>query len=138
MPLAGAEFLTLKVGGDVGDELRVYVTHPEEGEIDRLFEVTRPKITEVRDPEGPEPVIHAGVAAQITGSGFCVALACNTVVFDGTTLLATVEEPRPGLVYFTVPGGAAAGTHTVRVAVAGTEGGTADYVSAAFEVTLAP
>ena len=50
--------------------------------------------------------------------------------------LAVSEEPRPGLLFFTVPAGALLGEHTVRVATAGTNGGDEDYVSAAFTVTL--
>jgi len=124
-----------KIQGDVGDELEVSLEHPEEGHISRVFLVSSPKITEVRDPEGPETVIHAGVAAQIEGAGFCTAPACNTILFDGAPL-EVVEEPRPGLLYFTVPAGALLGEHTVRVATAGTNGGDEDYVSAAFTVTL--
>ena len=109
--------------------------HPEEGHISRVFLVSSPKISEVRDPEGPETVIHPGVAAQIEGAGFCTTPACNTVLFDGAPL-AVSEEPRPGLLFFTVPVGALLGEHTVRVATAGTDGADEDYVSAAFTVTL--
>lgn len=137
VPEAGAEFVTLSVKGDVGHELRVSLTHPEEGPISRVFEVAPPDISEVRDPLGTEPVIHAGALALITGSGFCLAVECNVVLFDATLLVSTAEgEPRPGVLYFTVPAGADPGPHTVRVATAGTEGGEEHYVSEPFVVTL--
>ena len=125
------------VKGDVGDTLRVTLKHPTEGEVSRNFEVGSPDINEVRDPDGPEQVIHANQPAIITGSGFCISLGCNTVIFDGN-LIATVEEPRPGLLYFNVPPGTSVGNHTVRVAVAGTEGGVAEYLSNEFTVELVP
>lgn len=137
VPDGGAEFLTLLVTGDVGDELRVSLTHPEEGAIARDFEVTRPQISEVRDPAGPLPVIHAGVAAQVSGSGYCVAAGCNKILLDSSPL-AIMEEPRPGLLYFQVPPGTAPGTHAIRVAVAQTEGAEPSYVSVPFTVTLEP
>ena len=135
VPVEGAEFLEFFVQGDVGDELEISLTHPEEGEISREYEVTPPQIHEVRDPEGPDPVIRAGVPAQITGSGFCVSLDCNTIFFDGAPLPNT-EEARPGLLYFMVPGTALPGPHTVRVAVAGDDGTDDRYVSEGFTVTL--
>lgn len=139
VPEAGAEFITLSVKGDVGHELRVSLTHPEEGHISRVFEVAPPEITEVRDPLGTEPVIHAGMLALISGSGFCLAAECNAVLFDSTLLAPAAEgEPRPGVLHFTVPVGAATGPHTVRVATAGTEGGDEHYVSEPFTVTLEP
>lgn len=137
VPAEPVDFVHLKVQGDVGDELRVTLEHPTEGVISRDYVVTPPKITEVRDPEGLDPVIHAGAAAQITGSGFCAAAECNVVVFDSTHV-AILEEARPGLLFFMVPAAADVGTHTVRVAVAGTEGADEDYVSAPFTVTLEP
>ena len=136
VPEGGLEFALLSIKGDVGDRLRVTLEHPDEGTISRDFEITPPKITEVRDPEGPEPVIHAGVAAQITGSGFSTGLGASSVELDGATHIETSEEVRPGLLYFMVPPGALPGTHTVRVLSAGTEGGDASYASEEFTVTL--
>ena len=135
VPDGGSEFVFMKIAADVGDELQVSLDHPEEGHVSRVFEVGPPEIDEVRDPEGPEPVIHAGLPAQINGSGFCTLGGCNAVLFD-STVVATNEEPRPGLLFFTVPAGAALGNHTIRVATAGTEGNSEGYVSDAFTVTL--
>lgn len=135
VPDGGLEFVFMKIAADVGDELQVSLDHPEEGHVTRVFVVAAPEIDEVRDPEGPEPEIHAGIPAQITGSGFCTVGGCNAVLFDNT-VLATSEEPRPGLLFFTVPAGAALGEHTIRVATGGTEGNDASYVSDAFTVTL--
>lgn len=135
VPAGGLEFVFMKIPADVGDELQLSLDHPEEGHVTRIFVVAAPEIDEVRDPEGPELVIHAGLPAQITGSGFCAVGGCNTILFDNT-VLATNEEPRPGLLYFTVPAGAALGDHTIRVATGGTEGNDAAYVSDSFTVTL--
>lgn len=135
VPDGGMELVEVKIQGDVGDEISVSLEHPVEGPVERIFVVARPSLSEVRDPVGPQPVIHAGVAAQISGSGFCTAIACNVVLFDNTQI-ATNEEARPGLLYFTVPAGASLGEHTVRVATAGTNGDDEHYVSESFEVTL--
>ena len=135
VPGENGEFVFVKIQADVGDELEVSLEHPEEGHVTRVFEVGSPEIEEVRDPEGPQTVIHAGLAAQISGSGFCSTLDCNAVLFDSTHV-ATNAEPRPGLLYFTVPAGAALGEHTVRVATAGTEGGDEDYLSDSFTVSV--
>lgn len=135
VPGENGEFVFVKIQADVGDEIAVSLEHPEEGHITRVFEVGPPEIEEVRDPEGPDPVIHAGLAAQISGSGFCSALDCNTVLFDSTHI-ATNADPRPGLLYFTVPAGVALGEHTVRVATGGTDGGNEAYLSDPFTVTV--
>lgn len=137
VPAGTVDFVSLKVQADVGDVLRVTLQHPAEGEISRDFEVVPPMIEEVRDPDGPEPVIHAGLPAQITGHGFCVGIDCNVILF-GALELPNLEDARPGVLYFMVPADADPGTHTVRVAVAGTEGDHDPYVSLPFTVTLEP
>lgn len=136
----GSTFQTLIIGGDVGDTLRVTLTHPDEGVVNRDFEVPRPTINDVRDTNETASVIYPGGVAQVTGEGFCHAAEANTIILelpDGSTQLLGVQvEPRPGLVFFEVPVELDPGTYKVRVATAGTEGQSPTYVSDPFTVEL--
>lgn len=140
---SGQPFELLLTQGDVGDTLRVTLTHPEQGLVSREFEVPSPTIADVRNPGASEPVINAGALAQITGEGFCHVALANDVLMAPVDLpeeqLVPIQgETRPGVILFTVPAGYAPGQYTVRVAVAESEGILELYSSDPFTVELVP
>lgn len=132
---AGDPFGIVSVRGDVGDEVVVTFEHTNGGTRSVPFTIPSPRIFEIRGGAQTEPVIFAGEPAGIYGEGFCGNTTCNRIYFDGTAL-STIEQPRPGLVYFVVPTNATLGMHTVSVNVAGIEGEDPHYSSPGFQVEL--
>lgn len=132
----------LLIQADVGDRLRIDLTHPD-GETSAVFAVPRPRIAEARGVlEGgvfsaPGTVVR-GRVARLQGVGFCHTDACNGITVDGgVTPLATVEDERPTEIYFFVStnGALTAGAHTIRVNIATGAGGE-PYLSNAYTVTV--
>lgn len=134
---AGGEHVVIPLGGDVGDHLRVFLTHPVDGPISRDFTVSSPVVHDVVDADTLSPTLRLGKTAQVQGEGFCATAGCDRVILRNgvsTYLIPTSgDAPLPGLLVFVVPtnqGIAATSGYTLQISVAGTHGEVDQYVSA--------
>lgn len=135
--VAGGEHVVIPLGGDVGDHLRVSLTHPVDGPVSRDFTVSSPVVHDVLEADTLSPTLQLGRAAQVQGEGFCATAGCDLVLLsDGTNnyvIPTTGDAPLPGLLVFVVPtnqGIAATSGYTLRISIAGTHGEVDKYVSA--------
>ena len=134
---ASGEHVVIPLGGDVGDQLRVTLQHPVDGQISRDFVVSSPVVDDVIDADTLSSTLRLGHAAHVEGEGFCATVGCDLILLtNGSTTVeipTTGDDVLPGLLVFVVPtnqGLAATSGYTLQVAVAGTHGETPKYVSA--------